>query len=106
MADRVLPRLAGERPPEGFMLLPVDVFEFKCRFAGCNATQKQSSPVREFHVAAGKSVAPVDWWWCDACRGRHELRKPKTTSSGKKLAQAALNTPKINWPRLSGPPDA
>ena len=110
MADRPLPRIEGERPPPGFSYLPTDVFQFRCRNAGCDKTQKQDSPVREFHVGKvglykkpGATAAPVDWWWCDTCRTRLRQGKKKPSNTANKLAQAALDTPKIQWPRREQP---
>ena len=110
MVDRPLPRIEGERPPPGFSFLPTDVFEFRCRNAGCGKTQKQDSPVREFHVGKvglykkpGATAAPVDWWWCDTCRARLRQSKRTTSNSAKKLEHAARNTRKIQFTRTEPP---
>jgi len=101
--DTAMPRLTGEAPPAGFMLLPVDVYEFKCQHAGCGGVQKQTSPVRDFRTTAAQSTAPREWWWCDDCRQRTKLRESKQSASAKKLAKAALHTSKISWARAQGP---
>ena len=105
-----MPRIEGECPPSGFTYLPTDVFQFPCRNAGCDKIQRQDSPVREFHVGktgsykgAKPGAAPVDWWWCDTCRTCLRQGKKKPSNTANKLAQAALDTSKIQWPRREPP---
>ena len=105
MADRSLPLIEGERPPPGFSYLPNEVFEFTCHKAGCDKIQKQNTPVREFYKGAKPGAAPVDWWWCDACRTRLRQSKKTVSNTAKKLALAARNTPTIQWARKTEPPD-
>jgi len=55
---------------------------WRCR--KCDAVVR--TPQREWNC---RSAAPVDWWWCPACKFAHAANTAPKTAMQKKLAEAA-----------------